>query len=71
MTAPDSFRDEERWTFRVLRVAMIELADLPLDDELQIARARQRVAEAKANWATALRVLDGAGMPGQAATGGR
>lgn len=51
--------EDERWAFRVLRLAMNELATHPLDDELGLARVRQRCAEARANWATALRVLDG------------
>lgn len=57
-SAVAKLREEERWTYRVLRLAIIELTDQPLGDEVGLARARQRVAHAKDNWASALRTLD-------------
>ena len=56
--AVEHLRRGERKAFNVLRIALVDLADHPLSDELGIARARQRCAEAKASWASALRVLD-------------
>lgn len=51
-------REEERWTYRVLQLAMVELTDQPVEDEVGLARMRQRYANARDNWAAALRTLD-------------
>ena len=54
----ENMRRAERNAFNVVRTALIELADHPLHDEVGLARARQRCANAKDNWASALRTLD-------------
>lgn len=69
MTDGTTLREDERWTYRVLRLAMVDLADHPLDDELGLARVRQRYGTARENWATALRALDRFTVATNAATG--
>ncbi|KAF0102205.1 MAG: hypothetical protein FD144_2640 [Rhodospirillaceae bacterium] len=54
----ENLRRAERKAFNVLRIALIDLADSPLSDELGVARARQKYRFAKDNWASALRTLD-------------
>ena len=61
--AVENMRRAERNAFNVVRTALIELADHPLHDEAGLARIRQRYANAKDNWASALRTLDA--MAGQ------
>lgn len=53
-----TLREDERWAYRVLEMAVVELVDQPLGDEVGLARARKRYAEAKDNWASALQALD-------------
>ena len=61
--AAENMRRAERNAFNVVRVALIELADHPLHDEVGLARIRQRYANAKDNWASALRTLDAMAGP--------
>lgn len=56
--AVENMRRSERNAFNVVRTALIELADHPLHDEVGLARMRQRYANARDNWASALRTLD-------------
>lgn len=49
--------------FLAVRTALIELADHPLHNEVGLARMRQRYANARDNWASALRTLDALAGP--------
>lgn len=54
----ENMRRAERNAFNVVRTALIELADHPMHDEVGLTRMRQRYANARDNWASALRTLD-------------